>query len=78
MSKASKEPCWLIDHLKAFSTGHQDILNIVTWQLKAQNNGARRNCPLVGNILMNMYHSNGYAYDNGGTVGGVSSVVILS
>jgi hypothetical protein len=37
--------------------------------LKGQNNGAGRNCPLLGNGSINMYYSNGHTGDNRGTVG---------
>jgi hypothetical protein len=43
-------------------------VNIVTWQLKGQGIGVRRNCPLLGNSSINMYHGNGYACNNRRTV----------
>jgi hypothetical protein len=45
------------------------VQNIVTWQLKGQNNAARRNCPLLDNGSIKMYCSNRYTCDNSGTVG---------
>jgi hypothetical protein len=54
-SKKGIEKC-LRDVLMAL-TCNKDT---VTWQLKGRNNGARRNCPLLGNVSINTYHSNGY------------------
>jgi hypothetical protein len=42
-------------------------INIVIWQLKGPNNGGRRNCLLPGNGSINVYHGNGYTYNNRGT-----------
>jgi hypothetical protein len=41
----------------------------VTCQLKGWNNEARRNCLLLADGSVNMYHGNGYACDNRETVG---------
>jgi hypothetical protein len=43
--------------------------NIVTWQLKGRNNGARRNCPLLGKGSVNTYRDSGYVRNSRGTVG---------
>jgi hypothetical protein len=42
----------------------------VTWELKFQNNGGRRNCPLLGNSSINMYENsgNGCSCNSRGTV----------
>jgi hypothetical protein len=42
----------------------------VKWQLKCQNNGGRRNCPLLGNSSINIYENsgNGCSSNSRGTI----------
>jgi hypothetical protein len=54
--------------LHRFARHHIPEDSTVTWQLKGQNNGARRNCPLLGNGSVNTYCGKAYERDSKATV----------
>jgi hypothetical protein len=70
-------PLYLINHTESlFLTASSMVQNIVTWQLKSQNNAASRICPLLDNGSINMYCSNRFTCDKRGTVGNSASYAV--